>query len=95
LGEAQLGLGKPESARPLLERACDIGSSGSMDPADLAEWRFALAKALWPAHSDRNRAMDLAQQALEGLAQLTPNHARERREVTTWLNLRGSPSAGQ
>ena len=53
------------------------------DPALLAETRFALAQALWPAGEHR-RAVALATTAGQEYAQ-TSNSARAGQEVETWL----------
>ena len=78
LALAELGDGGDvQAARGLLARAV-VGSS----PAQLAELRFALARALWPA--DRAQARALAEQAREGHVS-APARAQQLAEVDAWL----------
>ncbi|MEM9458727.1 MAG: tetratricopeptide repeat protein [Myxococcota bacterium] len=89
LGAALLGLGRPVDALPVLERALAIRNSDAVDPAELAETRFALARALWtvPAAQgrDRPRARTLAQQARTAYAALGDAWKAQRAETETWL----------
>jgi tetratricopeptide (TPR) repeat protein/predicted Ser/Thr protein kinase len=59
LAQAWLALGRPDEARPLLERAVGLRAS-TTNPLDLAETRFALARALWEVDKERPRAHGLA-----------------------------------
>jgi hypothetical protein len=59
LGDTHLAAGRPADAIAPLERALTIRAAGSV-PDDLAETRFALARALWDAGRDRPRARTLA-----------------------------------
>lgn len=61
LGVALVELGRLEEARPLLERALTIRTRKDVQPLDLGELRFALARAV--AGRDRPRALTLASQA--------------------------------
>jgi hypothetical protein len=67
LGDTHLAAGRPADAIAPLERALTIRAAGSV-PDDLAETRFALARALWDAGRDRPRARTLAGEAEAGLA---------------------------
>ena len=58
LGEARLGLGDARGALPLLERAVELDRPAA--PDDRARAEFALARALWDAGGDRQRARALA-----------------------------------
>jgi tetratricopeptide (TPR) repeat protein len=61
LGGVLVELGKHEEARALLERALAIRTRKDVDPVDLGELRFALARAVAPV--DRDRALVLATEA--------------------------------
>jgi len=52
-------------------------------PGQLADARFALARALWESSRDRPRALSLAQAARVDLA--TPATAARERVVAGWL----------
>jgi serine/threonine-protein kinase len=81
LGELQLARGRPAEALIPLERAVALAQG-----PDLAEVRFALARALWETKRDFPRARLLATQAQEYWRTLghTPNLTR----LTQWLELR-------
>jgi tetratricopeptide (TPR) repeat protein len=86
LGEAELGLHEPRKALPPLERALTLFERAHVDPEELAETRFALAKVLWELGRDRSRAKALAAQARATFA--ASRKASSRRalpEVETWL----------
>jgi tetratricopeptide (TPR) repeat protein/predicted Ser/Thr protein kinase len=53
--------------------------------ADADSTRFLLARALWAADRDRVRAMDLARDAREGLAERLPVTATSVARIDTWL----------
>ena len=67
LGRALLGQDTPAKAIPPLERALSIRTTHPGSPVELADTRFALARALWrapPARGrDRRRAKGLTEQA--------------------------------
>ncbi len=88
-GLAWLELEQPEKAIPPLERALALRSARALDPFDLAQTRFALARALWWAPSDRGgdrpRARQLAESALEAYTEGGERAASEREEVEAWL----------
>jgi tetratricopeptide (TPR) repeat protein len=64
LGEALLAAGDPAAARDPLERALALATSASLPPIQLADTRFALARALDPSDvHQRARAHQLAREA--------------------------------
>ncbi|MEM9462747.1 MAG: tetratricopeptide repeat protein [Myxococcota bacterium] len=63
LATVALEMGDPASARAYAERAVSVREAANVEPVLLAEARFILAKALWPAPSERARARALAKQA--------------------------------
>jgi tetratricopeptide (TPR) repeat protein/predicted Ser/Thr protein kinase len=69
LAQAWLALGRPDNARPLLEHAVGLRASAP-NPLDLAETRFALARALWDVDRERPRAQGLAVAAREAYAKV-------------------------
>jgi tetratricopeptide (TPR) repeat protein len=83
IGQALLGLG--ENAVAPLERALTLRMSQSAQPAELAETRFALARALAASRGDPKRARTLAQQARATYAVAGSRSKKELDEVDTWL----------
>ncbi len=82
LGETHISRGDPAAAVPLLERALKIREAGKVPPEELAETRFALARALAPAQV--GRARELAGQALRAFAGSSAS-VHEHAAVATWL----------
>jgi serine/threonine-protein kinase len=88
IGISYLADGTAASAIVPLERAFKIREMHEIDPSTRAETRFALARALWEAGRDRQRARILAEDARTGyvkaaaLAKVT--------EVEGWLREHGS-----
>ncbi len=80
IGEAWLGLGRADQARPLLEQAHALNPDRSTDGWHTA---FALARALWASAPDRERARSLAREARDGLA--AAGQAKEAAAVDAWL----------
>ncbi|HYV45574.1 MAG TPA: tetratricopeptide repeat protein [Myxococcaceae bacterium] len=66
IGQAYLGMRKPQDAVTALERAIAIHEKNSHDAPEMAEARFALARALWDAGKDKKRAAALAELARTG-----------------------------
>jgi tetratricopeptide (TPR) repeat protein/predicted Ser/Thr protein kinase len=66
IGQAYLELRRPQDAVVALERAIAIHDKNSHEPAETAEARFALARALWDVGRDKKRAVLLAEQARQG-----------------------------
>jgi tetratricopeptide (TPR) repeat protein len=87
LGEALLKLGRPSDALVPLERALALHESRAAPPVELAETRFALARALWESRKDTARARQLAQVAGTTLEQ--PGTEALRTRIQTWLGSRG------
>ncbi len=85
LGMAYLQLGNAETALPLLERSKAIAAMHFLDDHELAERQFALAKALWLAKGDTQRASQLAAQAKTGFSRLGTTSRRARQQVDAWM----------
>jgi hypothetical protein len=66
------------------ERALKVRESIAVAPDDIADTRFALARALWAGGGDRARALMLAKQARAEFATTTQRKDSER-EVGDWL----------
>jgi tetratricopeptide (TPR) repeat protein len=79
------GLGAHAVAVEAHERALDIRENGEVPPADLAESRFSLARALWENGTERARARELAEQARETFATLGAAQRDSLAEVDAWL----------
>ncbi len=81
-GQTYTSMGRSAEAIPLLERAVKIRSDASVQAEELADSRFALARAL--ATTDARRARELAGQAEQAFAAAVGT-AREKAEVSAWL----------
>ena len=88
LGQVELARGHADKAVPLLERAVAMREKTESDATDLAESRFALARAL-PA-AEQVRATQLAIAARDAYAQAGPGYAKRAAGVVTWLAARRS-----
>jgi tetratricopeptide (TPR) repeat protein/predicted Ser/Thr protein kinase len=88
LGGAILGQSNPSEALPHLERALTIRTANHADPMDIAETRFALARALWDAAPeagrDRDRATTLAELARTAYVEAGEVKAKQLEEVQAW-----------
>ena len=84
IGLAYWKSGRPREGLPSLERALRIREAHEHDPATVAETRFALARALWDAGGDRDRARRLAE-ASRDVYDRAKSNARPALEVRTWL----------
>jgi len=89
---SELGLGKlellqhdPTAAITHFERAVALTTGGPV-PAELAEARFGLARALWSSSRDRGRARELAGEAAEALRDPTLGADALRTEIEAWLS---------
>lgn len=88
LGDLALARGAPATAVPLLERALKIRDQGGISRRQLAEVRFALARALRLTSPSDPRARQLADQAAETYAAEGPATAAELAAVRAWLTSR-------
>jgi len=80
IGQSLLGLGRPEEARPMLEKALAIRGT---DPVDLADTEYALARALWQTGPQKAAALKYGEQALKDYGRGSrPERASE---VEAWL----------
>lgn len=89
IGRARVGLGEASKAVEPLEQALGIYKGRDLDPARIADARFALAQALWKLKRDRRRARDLARQARDGYTRRVRRYKRELDQVNAWLTARG------
>jgi eukaryotic-like serine/threonine-protein kinase len=87
LGLAHLRLGRPRDALAPLERALALrtGSAVAGDPQELAEIRWALARALRALARDPARARELAEAAAAGYRGLGAESAGRVQEIARWL----------
>jgi hypothetical protein len=69
----------------MLERALELRSAESTDPAERSETRFALAEALWEANANRERAVELATEALADAQSAGPHAADAAARIEAWL----------
>ncbi len=84
LGELLLDRGRALEALAVLERSLALTRRSDGDAVELGKRRFALARALWDARGDRQRARQLALQAREGF--VAGGASRERLQaVERWL----------
>jgi serine/threonine-protein kinase len=81
IGRAHLGTNAARSALKPLRRALAARESNPGDPADLAETRFALARALWATREDRPSAIALAEQSRDAYAAAGDHKRREHDDV--------------
>jgi tetratricopeptide (TPR) repeat protein len=85
-GLSLLSLGRVDEAIPLLERALVLRLAGPPREIELAEVRFALARALWERKRARPRALELARLAREGYSRVPQAPAlRETERIDAWL----------
>jgi len=92
LGQVELARGHADQAVTLLERAVAMREKTESDATDLAESRFALARAL-PA-TDTVRATQLAIAARDVYATAGPGYAKRHAAVVSWLATRRSAATG-
>jgi tetratricopeptide (TPR) repeat protein len=84
IGQLELARGHADAALPLLERAVAMREKDGEAP-DLAESRFALAKALVAAGGDKVRATQLATAARDAYRTSGPGFAKQADEIDGWL----------
>jgi eukaryotic-like serine/threonine-protein kinase len=86
LGQARLARGEPRLAIAPLERALSLREALPGNVADVAETRFALARALWDASRERARARKLAKDARAEYATALDAQAKsEGQRIDAWL----------
>jgi serine/threonine protein kinase/tetratricopeptide (TPR) repeat protein len=90
LGESALALGRAREARAVLEQALAASEEAALQPAELAELRFALARALWATAPERPRALGLAQAARVAYAR-APGRGPKLAAVDAWVAARRRP----
>ena len=95
LAEDLLALGRDQESRALFERALGLLEQEQSDPQAIAEIRFAAARALWTAPSERPRAIGLARQAQAALAAAKLPREPLRADVTKWLLARATDRAAR
>ncbi|HZN92071.1 MAG TPA: tetratricopeptide repeat protein [Myxococcales bacterium] len=83
LGAALIGVRQPGQAISHLERAIAIRLKEGAEAGDLAEPRFSLARALWGAGKDHERARALAAASLDGYTRA--GQRAEADKVSKWL----------
>jgi tetratricopeptide (TPR) repeat protein/predicted Ser/Thr protein kinase len=83
IGVSELGEHRPAAALEVLTRAYALPAQG--DPGEVAELRFALARALWETHRDRPRALQLAEEARAAYAAAGADSKKDLAEVEAWL----------
>lgn len=86
-GLAELGLGRRKAALTSLETALAVALASKAPLREhLGETRFGLARALWPGR--RERALELAREAVADFTAAGPPHRASLDEVTAWLRER-------
>ena len=90
LGRDYLYQRQPLEAKRQLESASQLleSNQAQADPMYLASTQFLLARALWDGHSDRERALDLAQQARASMLKAGRAKSKTFRELDAWLSAR-------
>jgi tetratricopeptide (TPR) repeat protein/tRNA A-37 threonylcarbamoyl transferase component Bud32 len=88
IAQESLALKRVPAARTAAERALKIREQPDMPGFELAETRWALARALWSDVSARSRARTLAEQAREGFIAAADAGAKPLADVTAWLAAR-------
>jgi tetratricopeptide (TPR) repeat protein len=83
LGRIALAQERASDAMPLLERALKLRENGTSSPSEIAAARFLVAQALWDAHRERPRAVELAKQARHR------SDPTEVAEIDAWLAKHG------
>jgi tRNA A-37 threonylcarbamoyl transferase component Bud32/tetratricopeptide (TPR) repeat protein len=83
VGRALLGEGRAADAVAPLEEALAIREQNHVPPVDIAETRFALARALGARSASRPRALELARRARTDLGGADPKIAAE---IDAWLS---------
>ncbi len=90
IGRAHLALARPAAAIPPLERALALRTATPGDPTERGETEFMLARALWDANRDRDRARALAGRARVVFAAAGDGRKRELAAIDAWLRAHAS-----
>ncbi len=86
LADDLLALGDPNGALPLAERAHRMREHAAIDPVQLANTQWALARALFDAKErDRPRAIQLAEKARATFAAAPMSPDNRLAEISAWL----------
>ncbi|MCG8423562.1 MAG: serine/threonine-protein kinase [Proteobacteria bacterium] len=88
LGWVEIGLGNPTGALDVLERALAIYQRANAGPAQLADVRSALARALWNSRQHRERSLQLARAALSDYRRAGQAPKSDRASLEEWLEKR-------
>jgi len=87
VGQALLGLKKYPEALEKLAKAERMQEDAKLSSEELAECRFAYARALWETKKDRNRALVLAAEARDGFRRGHDKKSED--EADRWLTAHG------
>jgi serine/threonine-protein kinase len=91
LGDALLGAGKHGAAREQYRRVATLCEKGTCEAEPRSTAEFGMARILWHEGKDRKRALDLAEKALAGIAEIHQEVLQE--EIERWLEERRAPGA--
>ena len=93
VGLAELALTRdmPAQAVDPAERAVTVRETAGSPSTDLATARFVLARALWDAAQDRERAHELALESREAYREAGEGRASDLARVEAWLAERAAP----
>ncbi len=83
LARAQLDHGQLDRGYEVAKQAVDEGTAAGMTGQKLAPGQFELARATWLKHGDREAALALAEQALEGF--MSPHQVGQRKRVEAFI----------
>ncbi len=89
IGQAQLELRRPQQALEPLEKAARLQAENKAPPNEIAEGRFALARALWDTGTDRARALDLGKQAWAAYREAKGVDDFQKKMMADWIKARG------
>jgi eukaryotic-like serine/threonine-protein kinase len=81
----QLDLGRPRDALTSIERGLRLAEGQPLPPGERGDLLFAHARASWDTQTDRDRARDLAREALAAYAEVPQSATREVAALRRWL----------
>jgi hypothetical protein len=94
IGQALFGLKRYPEALAMLEKAEAMQEAAKLSSEEIAEVRFAYARALWETKKDRNRSLVLAAEARDGFRR--GHDKRSEDEADRWLAAHGAgPTHGR